>query len=262
VRRALREVLGLYWESGLAEDVPALSWFVLSSLAPLALGLTALATLVLGDSKEAQALATRAAGVLPKDVHDQIVQLVLRTKQDSPLLIAIAVVGMLWTTSGAVGVIERCLLRLLGAERRGALVGKLRNLGLAGALAVVILLMVIAASAATGIGRDLHIDDTLLRIAGPLIALTLAVVICAVLYRVLGGSALAWPPAFAGGAVAGLVLLLTPTIAGYYLGLVAGRTAVELFLVLAGVLITCYIAAFGLLLGAGIAVRAQRGRPL
>jgi uncharacterized BrkB/YihY/UPF0761 family membrane protein len=88
------------------------------------------------------------------------------------------------------------------------------------------------------------------------------VLICAVLYRVLGGSALAWPPAFAGGAVAGLVLLLTPTIAGYYLGVVAGRTAVELFLVLAGVLITCYIASFGLLLGTGIAVRAQRGRPL
>jgi uncharacterized BrkB/YihY/UPF0761 family membrane protein len=147
-------------------------------------------------------------------------------------------------------------------RRRGALVGKLRNLGLAAALAVVILLMVIAASSATGIGRDLHIDDTVLRIAGPLVAVTLAVGICAVLYRVLGGSALAWPPALAGGAVAGLVLLLTPTIAGYYLGLVAGRTAVELFLVLAGVLITCYIAAFGLLLGAGVAVRAQRGRPL
>ena len=58
------------------------------------------------------------------------------------------------------------------------------------------------------------------------------------------------------------MLLLTPTIAGYYLGLVAGRTAVGLFLVLAGVLITCYIAAFGFLLGAGIAVRAQHGRPL
>ena len=42
--------------------------------------------------------------MLPKDVHDQIVQLVLRTKQDSPLLIAIAVVGMVWTASGAVGV--------------------------------------------------------------------------------------------------------------------------------------------------------------
>ena len=47
VRRALREVVGLYWESGVGDDVPALAWFLLSSLAPLALGLTALATVAL-----------------------------------------------------------------------------------------------------------------------------------------------------------------------------------------------------------------------
>ncbi len=262
MRRALREVRRLYWDSGLADDVPALAWYLLSSLAPLALGLTALATVVLGDSREAQDLAARAASVLPKDVHDQLVQLVLRTKQDSPLLISIAVVGMVWTSSGAVGVIERCLLRVLGAERRGPVVARLRNLGLAGALALAILLMVIAASAATGIGNRIDVDDTVARIAAPLIALTLAVLICAVLFRVLAGSALSWRSALAGGAPAGLVLLLTPSVAGYYLSFVAGRTAVELFLVLAGVLITCYVAAFGLLVGTGVSVRAQRRRPL
>jgi hypothetical protein len=34
------------------------------------------------------------------------------------------------------------------------------------------------------------------------------------------------------------------------------------FLVLAGVLITCYLAAFGLLLGAGVAARVQLGQQL
>jgi uncharacterized BrkB/YihY/UPF0761 family membrane protein len=262
VRRALREALGLYWESRLADDVPALAWYVLSSLAPIALGLTALATVLLGDAEQAQQLAARAASVLPEDVHDQIVQLVLRTKQDSPLLIAIAVVGMLWTSSGAVGVIERCLLRLLELPRRGPVVGKLRNIGLAGALSLVILLMVIAASAATGIGSRLGVDDTVTRIAGPLIALTLALLICAGLYRALAGPTLSWRHAIAGAAPAAVVLLLTPTVTGYYLGVVAGRTVVELFLLLAGVLVTCYIAAFGLLLGTGVSVRAQRGAPL
>ena len=252
----------MYFDSGLADDVPALAWYLLASLAPLALGLTALATVVLGDSKEAQQLAARAASVLPKDVHDQVVQLVLRTKQDSPLLITIAVVGMLWTSSGAVGVAERCLLRMLGAERRGPVIGKLRNLGLAGALALAILLMVIAASAATGIGARLELNDTVTRVAAPLIGLALTVLICAVLFRVLGGSALSWRSAFAGGVPAGMVLLLTPAAAGYYLGFVAGRTAVELFLVLAGVLFTCWVAAFGLLIGTGVSVRAQRRQPL
>jgi uncharacterized BrkB/YihY/UPF0761 family membrane protein len=260
MRRALREVRGLYWDSGLADDVPALAWYLLSSLAPLALGLTALATVVLGDSQQAQQLAARAASVLPKDVHDQIVQLVLRTRQDSPLLIAIAVAGMLSTSSGAVGVVERCLLRILGAARRGPVVGKLRNLGLAGAVSLAILLMVIAASAATGLGGRLDVNDTAARVATPLLALALAVGICAMLFRALGGRGLAWRSAVAGGLPAGLVLLVTPSLAGYYFTFVSGRTAVELFLVLAGVLFTCYVAAFGLLIGTGVSARAQRRR--
>jgi hypothetical protein len=36
----------------------------------------------------------------------------------------------------------------------------------------------------------------------------------------------------------------------------------EVFLMLAGVLITCYLAAFGLLLGAGVAARVQRRQQL
>ena len=59
-----------------------------------------------------------------------------------------------------------------------------------------------------------------------------------------------------------MILNITPTAAGYYISLVAGRTPVEVFLVLAGVLITCYLAAFGLLLGAGVAARVQLGQQL
>jgi hypothetical protein len=59
-----------------------------------------------------------------------------------------------------------------------------------------------------------------------------------------------------------VILNITPTAAGYYLRLVAGRTPVELFLMLAGVLFTCYLAAFGLLLGAGVAARGQLGQQL
>ena len=100
MRRALRELVGLCWESGVSADIPALAWYLLSSPVPLALGLTALAAVVLGDYAEAQTLATRVSGVLPRDVHDHVVALVLRTKRDSPLLIASAIVGMLWTSPG------------------------------------------------------------------------------------------------------------------------------------------------------------------
>ncbi|MBV9916299.1 MAG: hypothetical protein JO153_07320, partial [Solirubrobacterales bacterium] len=78
----------------MGDDVPALAWFLLSSLVPLALGLTALATVVLGDYSRAQSLAERVSSVLPKDLHDQLVQLILRTRRDSPVLIAVSIAVM------------------------------------------------------------------------------------------------------------------------------------------------------------------------
>jgi uncharacterized BrkB/YihY/UPF0761 family membrane protein len=262
VRRALREVIGLYWESGLSDDVPALAWFLLASLAPLALGLTALAAVVLGDFDDAQALANRVSAVLPDDVHEQLVQLVLRTENDSPLLIVAAILGMVWTSSGAVGVVDRCLARLLARERGGPVIGKLRNLGIAAAVAVLIVLLVLVATAGTGFVARIDVDATLVRIAVPLLSTVVIAGICATLFRALAAGAAGWRAALAGGAVSGLVLEVTPSLAGYYLRTVAGKTPVELFLMLAGVLITCYLVALGLLLGAGVTARVQLDRPL
>lgn len=260
--RAWRELVGVYWESGVSNDVPALAWYLLSSLVPLTLGLTALAAVALGDYSQAQALAARASSVLPKDVHDQLVQLLLRTRRDSPLLIIGSVAAMVWVSSGAVGVVERVLSRLLARSPGGVVIGKLRNLAVAAALAVVILLLVIGASAGTGLVDRLDVDATVIRVLTPLLSLGLCVGFCAGLYRVLSGRLLAWRTAFAGGALGGLVLLVTPTAAGYYMRVAASRTPVGVFLVLAGILFTCYIVALGLLLGAGVSARAHLGQPL
>ena len=262
VRRFARELVGLYWDSGVANDVPALAWFLLSSLVPLALGITALAAVALGDYAKAQALSVRISHVLPKDIRDQLVLLILRTKEQSPLLIAASIIGMVWVSSGAVGVIERCLLRLLARPSEGVVRGKLRNLGLAAVVTVVIMLMVAVATAGTDLVGRLNVNPTAIRLAVPLISLALTTLLCGAVFRALAGEALRWRAAWAGAAVSALILNITPTAAGYYLRLVAGRTPVELFLMLAGVLFTCYLAAFGLLLGAGVAARAQLGQQL
>jgi uncharacterized BrkB/YihY/UPF0761 family membrane protein len=262
VRRVFRELVGLYWDSGVSADIPALAWYLLASLIPLALGLTAVATLVLGDYAEAQALAARASGVLPKDVHDQIVALVLRTRRDSPLLIAGAIVGMVWTSSGSVGVIDRCLRGMLSIEAPNPVVGKLRNLGQALALALLVVVMVLLATAGTGLVDRLHVNATLVRVAVPVLLFGVIVVICATVFRVLARDRVSWHAALAGGGLSGVILLITPTLAGYYTRWVANNTPVKVFLVLAGVLITCYIVALGLLLGSAVVVRVQLGHRL
>jgi uncharacterized BrkB/YihY/UPF0761 family membrane protein len=261
-RRLLREAVGLYWESGLANEVPALAWFLLASLVPLALGITAIAALALGDYAKAQMVAERAAEVLPREVHEQVVQLILRTHRDSPLLIALSIVTMLWTSSGAVGVLERGLVRLLGLPAKGVLIGKLRNIGVAGAVAVLVVLMVLVASAGTGVVRELRLDSALTRVAVPIVSLAITAGICAAVYWVLADGHVRRRSALVGGLTGGVMLLITPTVAGYYLRFVAGNTPVELFLMLAGVLFTCYLAALALLLGAGVTVRSEIGKSL
>jgi hypothetical protein len=88
-RRAGGEAVDLYWGSGRCDDAPALAWFRVSALVPLAPGLTAPASILLGDHAEAQLVAERAARLFPEGVSDQLVQLVLRTQSDSPLLLAL-----------------------------------------------------------------------------------------------------------------------------------------------------------------------------
>jgi hypothetical protein len=86
------------------------------------------------------------------------------------------------------------------------------------------------------------------------------VLICASVFRVLGGERVSWHAALAGGGVSGVIVMVTPTLAGYYTHWVANTTPVTLFLVLAGVLITCYIVAFGVLLGTGVVARVELGQ--
>ena len=246
-RRIAASAVDLYWGQGVCDDVPALSWFLLSALVPLALGMTALASLALGDYAQAQALAERAARVLPEGVSDQLVQLILRTHNGSPLLLAGSVVLMVWTSAGAVGVVERSMSRLLGRRRFGPFVGKLRHLGLAAAVSVVIVLMVIAAS-----GRA--------RIALWPAALAATGLLCASLYHLCPRERIPWRAAWTGAAPAAVALQAVPTVAAVYLDWVAGRTPVRVFLVLAGVLITSYLAALSLLLGAALASRRALAR--
>ena len=262
LRRAPRELVGLYWDSGVVNDVPALAWFLISSLVPLALGLTALAAVTLGDYARAQELSARISEVLPKDAHDQIVNLILRTKEQSPLLIAGSIAAMVWVSSGVVGVLERCLHRLLDRPGAGVVRGKLRNLGIAAVVTVLIILMVAVATAGTDFVRRLDIAPAIIRVAVPLAALALTTLLCGAVFRALVGTSLRWRAAWAGAGVSGLILNITPTVAGYYLRLVAARTPVGLFLTLAGVLFTCYLAAFGLLLGAAVTARIQLGHRL
>ena len=66
----------MYWGSGLVDDVPAMAWFLVTACVPLSLGIVAVASIVLGDAQQANAVARKLAAVLPSGARGQVLELV------------------------------------------------------------------------------------------------------------------------------------------------------------------------------------------
>ena len=260
MRTLARRAFAFYWGKGIADDVPALTYYLVLSLAPVALGLAALEALLLSNTQAAVNVADGLNRFLPDAAHADILHLVLGTRDNSPVLLAIALASMLWTTSGAIGVIERCESRILECERHSIVTGRLRNMALGAGIAI----MVLAASAgapvigdaadALGIRRTL--PGTLLVVVNTMGS----IIVFALLYH--------WAPRVApelarvpagrragGDRHPGRALDRGPLLR-------RGRrfAAVRLFLLLAVIIAGLYIIALVTLVGAGVAVTYELRR--
>jgi membrane protein len=250
-----RRVFDFYWGQGIADDVPALTYYLLLSLAPFALGIAALEALLLKDFLSAVEVASQLNRFLPDAVHNDVKNLVTGTRDNSPWILALAIAAMLWTSSGAIGVIERCESRMLAVERHNVFTGRLRNVGLGGLVAIA---FIFAAAGAPVIG------DVLRRVSLGGTAVTLffntvgSVVVFAAVYRYAPRSRMNWRAAFVGALPAGIALQAIPWLIGLYFDAAAGFAVVRLFLLLAVLLLGLYVMAMVMLFGAGIAVRTER----
>jgi membrane protein len=257
MQRSLGRVFRFYWGDGIADDVPALTYYLVLSLGPFALGLAALQALLLDNVLSAIEVADQLNRFLPDAVHADITRLVTGTRDNSPLLLALAVATMLWTTSGAIGVIERCESRMLDSPRHHIVTGRLRNLLLGAGVAV----MVAAASAGAPVIGDAA-DALDLRGSlpgGVLLAVNTAgsVLVFAAIYRWAPRDRMRWRSAAVGALPAGIAIQAIPALVGVYVGAVAGFAAVRLFLMLAIVLLGLYVMAMVILVGGGLAVRRE-----
>jgi membrane protein len=251
-------LFGFYWGEGIADDVPALTYYLLLSLAPFALGVAALEALLLDDFASALYAADQINRFLPDAVHEDVRRLVVGVRDDSPQLLAVALATMLWTSSGAIGVIERCESRMLGGQRHHMALGRLWNLGLGALVAGAVVLASASTSVVTDVSGTLSLGGDVP--AAVLLALNVlgSMVVFAVVYRFAPRSRLSWRAALLGGIPAGIGLQAVPAVVGLYVGAAATLQAARLFLLLAVMLLGLYVMALFILVGAGIAVRGER----
>jgi uncharacterized BrkB/YihY/UPF0761 family membrane protein len=260
MRRVLQRAIDFYWGQGIADDVPALTYYLVLSLAPVALGLAALQALLLRDADAALSVARGLNRFLPDAVHGDIRQLVLGTRDNSPLLLGIALFAMLWTTSGAIGVIERCESRILDSPRHHVIVGRLRNMALGAGIVVMVLA---AGAAAPVIGDAADALDVRRTVPGWLLVVVNTVgsiVVFALLYHWAPRTRPNWRACLLGAVPAGIAIQAVPSFVGLYFGAGAGFAAVRLFLLLAVILFGLYVIALCTLVGSGIAVTYELRR--
>lgn len=249
-----------WWGTGLADDVPALTYYLVLSLAPFALGLAALEALLLDDYVSAVEVADEINRYLPEDVHGDITQLVTGTRDNSPVLLILAVVAMLWTTSGAIGVVERCTSRILDTARHSIVWGRIRNMALGALVALLVIGAAGGGSVVSGTADIFGIGDA---VPDSIVVVSNALgatVLFAIIFRTAPLGHLHWRSAFAGALPAGIGLQVIPTLVGLYVQAAAGYAAVRLFLLLAVILLGLYAMATVILVGAGVAAKAERRR--
>lgn len=258
LRRLGGRITEFYWGRGIADDVPALTYYLVLSLAPFALGVAALQALALHDKGSALDVAAQLNRFLPEGVHDDVRRLVLRTRSDSPRLLVLAIASMLWTSSGAIGVIERCESRLLGCPRHGVVVGRLRNIVLGAAVATTVAVGIAGAPVLGDAAAVLRVGGHLPGPLGLVVNAAVSVVLIAGVYRFAPRSVLRWRSSLLGALPAGVAMQAIPALVGVYVGAAAGFAAVQLFLVLAVILLGLFVLATMLLIGSGLAVEIEQ----
>jgi YihY family inner membrane protein len=253
-------VFEFWWGRGIADDVPALAYYLLLSLGPFALGVAAVQALLLEDVVSALQVATQINRFLPEAVHDDVQELIVNARAQSPLLLAVAIGTMLWTSSGAIGVIERCESRILDCARHDVITGRLRNLALG---ALVAAAFIVSSGSAPVIGEVASLFDARGSLPGWLVFVLNAagsVAMFAVVYRYAPRSTIGWRPALTGALPAGAAIQAIPALVGLYFGAAAGFAAVRLFLLLAVLLLGLYVMATLMLIGAGLAATGENRR--
>jgi YihY family inner membrane protein len=260
VRNLANRAFAFYWGKGIADDVPALTYYLVLSLAPVALGLAALQALLLRDVSSALGVVDTINRQLPAAVHGDIRSLVLGTRDNSPQLLALALLAMLWTTSGAIGVIERCESRILDCPRHDIVTGRLRNMALGAGVALMVIAAIASAPVIGDVADALDVRRTLPAWLLVVINTVASIAVFALLYHWAPRTRPNWRACALGAVPAGIAIQAVPSLVGLYFDAGAGFAAVRLFLLLAVILFGLYTIALLTLVGAGIAVTYELRR--
>jgi uncharacterized BrkB/YihY/UPF0761 family membrane protein len=247
-RRVLNAVVDFYWGQGLAYQAPALAFYLVVSLVPLALGLTALAGLLFGDLLAPERVTSELADQFPVQIRDQIADLAGSVKNNSPQLLVISILAMIWTSSAAIGVIERTMTPIIGGPPFTIVWGRVRLLIMGGGFGLLVCAAIAFATLTAG---------WIPLPAWAVVALNTSGLLglCTLIFHFAPSKRPRLRSALVGALPATTTLQLTPLLVGIYFSFGARFSPGGIFFSLAVILASCFVIAQGMLIGAALAAR-------
>ena len=207
----------------------AISFYTVTSIAPILLIVVAIAGLAYGREAAQQAITAQLSGLMGQQTAQLLETAVANASDKSSGILAtlIGVATLIATASGTFGEIQSALNAIWKAKPEGTTVSRLiraraASLGLVATLGFLLVVSLAASAALTAFGH--RVDDVLpfgkivMMIFNFVLSFVLISVLFAAVYKVLPDRHLEWRDVIAGAALTSLLFVIGKSLIGWYIG--------------------------------------------
>ena len=207
----------------------AISFYTVTSIAPILLIVVAIAGLAYGREAAQQAITAQLSGLMGQQTAQLLETAVANASDQSSGILAtlIGVATLIATASGTFGEIQSALNAIWKAKPEGTTVSRLiraraASLGLVATLGFLLVVSLAASAALTAFGH--RVDDVLpfgkivMMIFNFVLSFVLISVLFAAVYKVLPDRHLEWRDVIAGAALTSLLFVIGKSLIGWYIG--------------------------------------------
>ncbi len=236
VWKILKDAINGYIAHGALSRGAAISFFVVTSLAPILLIVVGVAGLVFGQDAVRGSLVQELGGLFGKQ-GGELVQTMLAQSSDKSSGVAASIFGIfmvLVTASGVFSEMQTALNQTWEVEAKdmpwfSLIRARAASLGLVAALGFLLIVSLAASAGLSALGDYLGARSTfapfLLALLNTAISLSLFTALFAAIFKVLPDTPIAWRDVIAGGFLTAVLFTIGKSLIGWYLGTTAASSA-------------------------------------
>ncbi len=225
----IKETVTSFIEDEALSRGAAISFYTVTSIAPVLYIVVAIAGLAFGQDAARGAIADQVSGLMGKESAD-LLQNAIKSAADTSSGVLATVVGLVTlvvAASGVFGEMQSALNAFWKVEPRGTTVSRLiraraASLGLVAALGFLLLVSLVISAGLSALGNYINaflpFADFILEGLNFLISFVLISVLFAAIYKVLPDKRLAWRDVLVGAVATALLFTLGKFLIGLYIG--------------------------------------------